>query len=170
MVTGLMSIPAVMLFIASLFIPDSPFHLVEKESAHKQIYDCHVDLIFFSVQQGQLSAAETSLRWLRGPKYNISAEFGEIVAKKEEKERERNEKLSKHNSLSSTLLTPEFLWPLLKIGFLMILSECGGLSVVNQYMIVILDKSGSSIDPTLAPIVVVLIRLGMAVLSAIVLR
>lgn len=154
LVTGLMALPSLALFILSLFIPDSPYWLVEKNQCEK---------------------ARNELKWLRGSESDFETEFLEILTRKKEKDALDNERQGQNESGSwskwkSIGQSGRFWKPFLKIGLLMCLSELAGMNVLAQYMVIVFDESGSSIAPQLAPIIVASVRLGIACVSTIVLR
>ena len=60
----LMALPALIVFLCSLFTPSSPFWLVEKDSYEE---------------------ARATLQRLRGPKYDISPEIDLIIKKRQQK-------------------------------------------------------------------------------------
>ena len=94
-----------------------------------------------------------ALQFYRGAQYDISEEIGEM-----------NEKhLSKLANVQSSswrrLFSMSFLRPFSCVGVLAILSLASGFNVVSIYMIEILQDSGSTINPNLAPIIVGTVRL-----------
>ena len=137
-------VPVCLFFICVCFIPTSPYWLVEK---------------------GRDDEAREALIWLRGSHYVADEELKEIINKKKEKD-------SNHakTSIFSVIMSKTFFRPFLRIGTLMLLLQWGGFMVIGSYMVEIFDLSGSSIDPTLAPIIVSSIQLVLSTISAIVLR
>ena len=67
LISGLMSIPSAILFVMSLFVPNSPYWLVEK---------------------GRPEEARSALKRLRGPRSDYEAELETIAAKKRAKDAE----------------------------------------------------------------------------------
>lgn len=142
LISVFLALPAVLYLVMSLFIPDSPYWLVQKD---------------------RLEEARHALQWLRGSSCDISSEFGDIIAKKQL--REAMNPGWKHHLTSS-----DFLKPMLKVGTIMALVELGGPNLLSQYMVTIFEESGSSVDPTLAPIFVSSTRMILGCFSAILLR
>merc|ERR1711892_1009519 len=114
-------LPACLLGISVIFIPDSPYWLVEK---------------------GREEEARRSLIRLRGNSYDIEEEFLEIVNKKKAKE-------ELGRSVQQTLCSRVFVTPFLRIGTLMMIAQWTGMSAIGTYMVNILMDSGSSINPEL---------------------
>jgi len=130
-------LPACLLGISVIFIPDSPYWLVEK---------------------GREEEAKRSLVRLRGESYDIEEEFLEIVNKKKAKE-------ELGRSVQQTLCSRVFFIPFLRIGTLMMIAQWTGMSAIGTYMVNIFMDSGSSINPELAPILVFTIRQFLALVS-----
>ncbi|XP_059083510.1 facilitated trehalose transporter Tret1-like [Tigriopus californicus] len=142
LISVFLSFPAVLYLVMSLFIPDSPYWLVQK---------------------GHFEEARQALQWLRGSSCDISAEFGDIIAKRQLRE-------AMNPGWKHHLTSPDFLKPMLKVGTIMALVELGGPNLLSQYMVTIFEESGSSVDPTLAPIFVSSTRMILGCFSAILLR
>merc|ERR1712198_54246 len=142
MVAWLQLIPTCFLGITVLFIPDSPYWLVEK---------------------GREAEARESLVILRGSSYDVNDEFKQIISKKKAKELEGK-------SVSQTMCSRVFLVPFLRIGALMMITQWTGTNVITSYMVNIFMDSGSSIDPEIAPILVFAIRQLLAMVSTGLLR
>lgn len=141
---ALFSIPSLLFLFLSLFIPNSPFWLV---------------------QVGREADAKNYLQWLRGSTYDISKEFQQIKEKKLAKDAE-NDQLSFWNKVQS-----QDLWqPLLRVGALLVLIEIGGMNITSQYLVVIFKLSGSNMDPYLAPLVVGGFRFGLGLCSTVIHR
>lgn len=141
--TLLLTIPAMIYFFMCLFIPNSPYWLVAR---------------------GRLDEAQKSLQWLRGAKSDVQEEFKEILNKSE-----KNSADSKASWKSS--LTSSELWrPLIRIGVLMLLVEWSGSNLISQYMVIVIQESGSSIEPNLATIGVALARMIFGSMSTVILR
>merc|ERR1719244_1228789 len=122
MVAWLQLIPTCFLGITVLFIPDSPYWLVEK---------------------GREDEARESLVRLRGSSYDVDDEFKQIISKKKAKELEGK-------SVKQTMCSRVFLVPFLRIGALMMITQWTGTNVITSYMVNIFMDSGSSIDPEIA--------------------
>merc|ERR1711892_990536 len=141
-VAWLQMVPACLLGISVLFIPDSPYWLVER---------------------GREEEARESLIRLRGSSYDIEEEFLEILNKKKAKE-------ERGRSVVQTLGSRVFFIPFLRIGGLMMLTQWTGINVITSYMVNIFMESGSSIHPEIAPILVFAIRQFLALVSTGLLR
>ena len=141
-IAWLQLVPSCLLGISVIFVPDSPYWLVER---------------------GREEEARRSLVRLRGRNYNIDKEFEEIVAKKRLKQQ-------KGHSVMQTLCSRVFLIPFLRIGSLMMITQWAGINVITSYMVNIFMEAGSSIDPSLAPILVCTVQQILALVSTAVLR
>ena len=145
--TALLSIPAGLFFILCCFIPNSPYWLVEKN---------------------RLEEAQASLSWLRGGQNSdFQEEFQEMVEKKRAKDEEN---LNNKPGICGAFSNGRFWRPFLRIAFLMCLTEWAGMNVIAQYMVIIFRESGSAIAPTVAPIIVAGVRVGLACVSTFILR
>jgi len=141
-VAWLQMLPACLLGISVLFIPDSPYWLVER---------------------GREEEARRSLRLLRGSSYDIEEEFLEIINKKKAKE-------ERGRSVAQTLFSRTSIVSFLRVGGLMMLTQWTGINVIGSYMVNIFMESGSSIHPEIAPILVFAIRQLLAMVSTGLLR
>ena len=135
-------VPSCLLGVSVFFVPDSPYWLVEK---------------------GRYQEAKQSLVILRGSNYDVNEEYQEIVDKKKRKE-------EKGRTVLQTLCSRIFLIPFLRIGSLMIITQWAGINVITAYMVNIFIQSGSSVDPSLAPILVCCVQQSLATCSTFVLR
>ena len=135
-------VPSCLLGVSVFFVPDSPYWLVEK---------------------GRYQDAKQSLVILRGSNYDVNEEYQEIVDKKKRKE-------EKGRTVLQTLCSKVFLIPFLRIGSLMIITQWAGINVITAYMVNIFIQSGSSVDPSLAPILVCGVQQALATCSTFVLR
>ena len=135
-------VPSCLLGLSVFFVPDSPYWLVEK---------------------GRYQEAKESLVILRGSNYDVNDEYQEIVDKKKRKE-------EKGRTVLQTLCSKIFLIPFLRIGSLMIITQWAGINVITAYMVNIFIMSGSSVDPSLAPILVCCVQQSLATCSTLVLR
>lgn len=153
LISGLMAVPSAILFIMSLFVPNSPYWLVE---------------------EGRNEEAKVALKRLRGGHSDYEAELETIVEKKRSKDAEakvrEGENCGTAMGVLNRLTTTSFLIPFAKIAFLMILTEIAGMNVLAQYMVIIFEESGSSIEPRLAPIIVAGMRVMLACISTLILR
>ena len=130
------------------------------------------------------SEARRSLLRLRGAEYDVDKELREIVEKKQKKEQGGGER-----SVLKSIFSKEFLLPFVKIGILMSLSQWAGINILSSYLVTVFEvhtlflcpvivlivisakkESGSSLDPSLAPIMVSAIQLVLSILSSFVLR
>ena len=141
-VAWLQLLPVCIFGLSVCFIPDSPYWLVER---------------------GRVDDARRSLIRLRGNKYDVETELVEIVNKKK-----RKEALGK--STLQTLCSRTFILPFLRIGTLIILTQWTGISVLGSYMVTIFIEADSSIDPTLAPILVCTVQQMFSLLATFILR
>jgi hypothetical protein len=73
-------------------------------------------------------------------------------------------------STFQTLCSRTFLLPFLRIGTLVILTQWTGISVLGSYMVTIFTEADSSIDPTLAPIIVCTVQQMLSLLATMILR
>jgi len=134
---------ALLLGLATAVAPESPYWLVER---------------------GRETEARRSLLRLRGKEYNVEKELREIVEKKQKKEQ------GGERSVLKSIFSKEFLLPFVKIGILMSLSQWAGINILSSYLVTVFEESGSSLDPSLAPIMVSAIQLVLSILSSFVLR
>ena len=142
LIAWLQLIPCCLMAISVFFVPESPYWLVE---------------------HGRHQEAKKSLTVLRGTQYDINDEFEEIVNKKKNKE-------AKGKSTLQTLCSRTFFLPFLRVGSLMMITQWAGINVISSYMVNIFMESGSSIDPSLAPIFVCGVQQCFATISTAVLR
>jgi len=134
---------ALMLGLATAIAPESPYWLVER---------------------GREADAKRSLLRLRGKEYDVEKELQEIVEKKQRKQE------SGERSVLKSIFSKEFLLPFLKIGILMSLSQWAGINILSSYLVTVFEEAGSSLDPSLAPIMVSAIQLVLSIISSFVLR
>ena len=128
--------PCCVLFISLLFLPETPYWLVE---------------------QNQLDKATESLKFFRGPNYDIAQEIDEIHQKH----------LSKDESQSfiwifKRMFSSAFMKPFLCNGVLRMFFALCGFDILNLFMIQILTDTGSSVDPKLGPVIVGSVRMFLA--------
>ena len=91
-------------------------------------------------------------------------EFEAILKKKWEKNKEERK------SVLEIARSSAFLKPLSYIGPLTLLVELGGMNMLTQYLTTIFQKSGSSIDSSIAPIAVAGTRMAIGCVAFIILR
>ena len=115
---------------------------------------------YWLIEQNKDTEAKKSLKFFRGKTYDISDEFNEIKQKHESKQNENTNQSWKFTL--QRIFSMAFLKPFSCVGILYIINAFNGFSQIQIFIIEILEKSGSSIDPKLAPIVVGLFRLSCA--------
>ena len=124
---------------------------------------------YWLVENMREEEARRSMRWYRGELYDITGEIEEIITNKREKE--VTEKTGGSVcSLFNTIASPTFLRPFSCAGVLYILAQWTGISTMVFFMTTIFQQSGSSLDPSLCPVIVAPIRLVTAGLAFFVLR
>ena len=129
---------------------------------------------------------------MRGKEYNVEMELLEIVEKKQRKQQ------GGERSVLKSIFSKDFLLPFVKIGILMSLSQWAGINILSSYLVTVFEvqtritrvwdntnryfalsillsipvqkEAGSSLDPSLAPILVSAIQLVLSILSSFVLR
>ncbi len=146
----LSALPAILLGLSLIPLYESPYWLVEA---------------------GKVDEARRSLKFYRGPGYDIEDELKEMLDRSESKKRQRNE--SSHKGWRWTLkrlCSRSFTLPFSSIGVISMLCTWTGVNTILNYMIVMLEEAGSSVDPEKAPIIVGSIRFGTAILAAIVMN
>ena len=99
-----------------------------------------------------------SLKFFRGPNYDITEEIEEIKEKRKSKVENQGEKSSGMQTLKK-IMSKSFLKPFSCIGIIFICSEWSGYNAFLTYMIEVLEASGFKLDPRLGPIIVGCIRL-----------
>merc|ERR1739846_249126 len=92
--------------------------------------------------------AKRSLLRLRGKEYDVEKELQESVER----------------SVLKSIFSKEFLLPFLKIGILMSLSQWAGINILSSYLVTVFEEAGSSLDPSLAPIMVSAIQLVLSII------
>ena len=124
---------------------------------------------YWLVENMREEEARRSMRWYRGGQYDITGEIEEIITNKREKEvTEKTE--GSVCSLFNTIASPTFLRPFSCAGILYILAQWTGVSTMVFFMTTFFQQSGSSLDPSLCPVIVAVIRLVTAALAFFVLR
>eukprot|EP00094_Tigriopus_californicus_P007445 TCALIF_07168-PA protein Name:"Similar to Tret1 Facilitated trehalose transporter Tret1 (Culex quinquefasciatus)" AED:0.33 eAED:0.33 QI:17/1/0.66/1/1/0.66/3/0/356 len=119
--------------------------------------------------------------WLVEQGRNDEAQISLLFYREEGFENELQEMLSKHNETRAkskgqptntfwhacqTLRTKAFLQPLSCVGVLYSLSQCAGIPILTTYMPGIFEETGASLDPVLASVVVMSVRLVAAGLAS----
>ena len=138
-IAHLLVIPPILLILSILPLPETPYWLIENN---------------------QVIKARKSLQFFRGKDYDETGEFDEIKEKHESKQ-----KLNKDHSwrfIANRILSLAFLKPYACVGILYLINTWGGFSQIQIFMIEILQKSGSSIDPKIGPIATGVIRIFFA--------
>ena len=138
-VAFLQVIPAIILWVFMLFLPESPYWLL---------------------QRGRLREARKALELLRGKDYE--EELTEIIKKKESKNSEKN-------GVMTTLMSKRFLKPFLKISPMMILKDLAGMSIIGYYMVELFENTNMKVSPSLAPIIVCSNQLVFSIISVFIL-
>ena len=102
-----------------------------------------------------------SLKFFRGPNYDITEEIEEIKGKRKSKIENQGEKTSAKQTFNK-IMSKSFLKPFSCVGILFIFSEWSGYNAYLNYMIEVLETSGFDLDPRIGPIIVGSIRLFFA--------
>ena len=139
MTAYLLVTPSILLTLCILPLPETPYWLIE---------------------QNNEKDAKKSLKFFRGKHYDISDEINEIQQKHESKQKENNNQTWKF--VIKRLFSKAFLKPYSCVGILYLINTWGGFSQVQIFMIEILEQSGTTIDPKIAPIVTGCLRLTFA--------
>ena len=124
--------PCIVSFLSCFLLPETPYWLIEKN---------------------RYEEAEDSLRFYRGPNFDISDEIDEIHKKH----------LSKPESKSVVMLlkrifSSAFLKPYMCIGIIEALFNISGFEITLVYMVDLLRETGSGIDPYLGPVIIGAVR------------
>ena len=134
----ILTIPPILLTLLILFLPETPYWLIE---------------------QNELNDARRSLQFFRGKEYDISDELNEIQQKYEAKNKSSKESWK---FIVKRMFSKAFLRPFSCVGILYIINAWVGFIQIQVFVIEILEKSGSSIDPKMAPIIIGFVRLTFA--------
>jgi MFS family permease len=135
----LLIIPSILLTLFILLLPETPYWLIEQNN--------EID-------------AKKSLKFFRGKDYDITDEINEIQQKHDSKQKGDTNQTWKF--IVKRLFSKAFLKPYSCVGILYLINTWSGFSQVQIFMIEILEKSGSRIDPKIAPIVTGFLRLAFA--------
>ena len=136
----ILCIPPVLLIMLLLLLPESPYWLIENNKN-----EC----------------ARKSLQFFRGPKYDISDEYDEILQRRETKKKQH----SSHGSWRFTmkqLFSFTFFQPFFGIGILYAFNEWSGFQALITYAFEILEETGSIIDPGIILIITASTRIVFA--------
>ena len=128
----LAAIPGIVMWCILWYIPESPYWLIEHDMNE---------------------LAEKSLKFYRNADSNISEEIEEIKARKSEK------LVNNTKNQWTRLFSASFMKPFSCIGVIWSLNMLGGFPALANYMIPIMEESGSDIDPNLVPMVIGIMRL-----------
>ena len=135
----ILTIPPILLIMLLLLLPETPYWLIEYNNVEE---------------------AKKSLQFFRGKNYNITEELNEMQQRHEVKKRESSSQTWKF--VIKRIFSRAFLKPFSCIGILSIINTWGGFSQIQVFTIEILEKSGSSIDPWLGPMIAGFIRIAFA--------
>ena len=133
----ILTIPPIFLIFLLLLLPETPYWLVEYNNVEE---------------------AKKSLQFFRGKNYDITEELNEIRQRHEKKESSSQT----WKFVIKRIFSKAFLKPFSCIGILSIINTWGGFSQIQVFTIEILEKSGSSIDPWLGPMIAGFIRIAFA--------
>jgi len=129
------------------------------------LISCIKDSPYWLIQRGRKEQATASLQWYRGRNYDISEELNEILTKKEEDQKSGTLKEKVEGVFSFT-----FLKCLSCSGILLLWENFTGISSLVVFMTNVLEASGLTFNPKLAPIIIGGIRVVTACFSSAALR
>ena len=135
----ILTIPPIILIMLLFLFPETPYWLIEHNN---------------------IKAAQQSLQFFRGEKYDISEEFNEIQKKHETKKTQYKGQSWKFVLLR--ICSPAFLKPFTCVGILYSLTAWSGFSPLVTYTFEILDEAGTSIEPGIGLIIIGSIRIVFA--------
>ena len=131
----LASIPGLLMWVILWYLPESPYWLIEHDKNE---------------------SAEKSLQFYRASDSNISEELEEIKARK-------SKKVVKNSKWQWTKLFSMAFWkPFSCIGVIWSLNMFSGFPALTNYLIEIMEESGSDIDPNIGPLVIGILALVVA--------
>ena len=136
MIAYLMVIIPILLTLLIMLLPETPYWLIEKN---------------------RIEEARKSLQFFRGSQYDESEELNEIKKKHESKQKENTGQ--SWSFVVRRIFSMAFLKPFLCVGILHLNSTWGGFTQIQIFMLDILERSGSTIDPKMGPIVIGVTRL-----------
>jgi len=119
---------------------------------------------YWLVSKKKLEEARQSLQWYRGPIYDISEEFKEIVKRSEEKDKKTG------GIFTKVYKSQPFHSGLKLLGVLYFLSKLTGPAALLVYMPNVFEESGLTMDVTLAPVIIGCVRLMSACIASLALR
>ncbi|XP_069983644.1 facilitated trehalose transporter Tret1 [Penaeus vannamei] len=140
--TALCAAPFFLVFVLAFAVPESPYWLVRK---------------------GRPDAAATSLKRLRGPVKDSSAELDEITASIKERPQ------STLKDQLKQLFVPQNFRPVLFLASVFALRELGGQYVVFSYTVYLFREAGVAMDAYACTILVGVVRLACTVLGSLLL-
>ena len=117
-------------------VPETPYWLIEKNRSNDAI---------------------DSLKFFRGLQYDISNEFNEMLKKHQSKPESKS-----ISYVLQRLTSRAFLKPYMCIGVIEALFNVCGFEVTLIYMVDLLKDTGSSIDPSLGPVIMGVSRIIMS--------
>ena len=140
MTAYLLVIPPILLFLLMALLPETPYWLIENDN---------------------VEAARKSLQFFRGKDYDITEEFDEIKLKHESK-KSRQKANQSWKFTVQRIFSSAFFKPFSCVGIIYVINTWSGFNCLLVYMIEVLEKTGSNIDPNIGPIIVGSIRLAFA--------
>ena len=109
------------------------------------------------------------MKFFRSPSYNSEPEFVEIDNKKKEKlaalSNQDQDWMSKLKHNSRRICSRAFFVPFRNVAILYALCHFNGVGSLIVYMVTIFEESGMELDATLAPVIVLSLRIVTALLS-----
>ena len=131
-------IPLVMVLVL-WYLPESPYWLIE--------------------QSLDEDLAGKSLQFFRHPEYDVTDEIKEIYNRKSDIKSKDRKSL---NWIFSQCFSVKFWKPFSCIGIIWSLNMLSGFPALTNYLIPIMEESGSDFDPSLAPMIIGILRLVIA--------
>jgi len=132
---------SILMMVAMYFVKESPYWLVNNDMQ---------------------AEAQASLQWYRGPTYDISKEYNELIEKK------KTDKQSDGGirNLIKTVKSPTFLKAMMSGSVLMFCNQFTGIPSLIVFMTNVFKDSGSTVDPKLAPVIVTSVRVLFTFISS----
>ena len=103
---------------------------------------------YWLIEKNRPDDAKDSLKFFRGLQYDISREFNEMLKKHQSKPESKS-----ISYVLQRLTSRAFLKPYMCIGVIEALFNVCGFEVTLIYMVDLLKDTGSSIDPSLGPVI-----------------
>ena len=132
----------------------------EREEKNYQIFRTP-ETPYWLIENDNGESASKSLQFFRGKNYDITEEFDEIRLKHESKKSQQKENQSWKFTVQR-IFSSAFFKPFSCVGIIYVINTWSGFNCLLVYMIEILEKTGSNIDPNIGPIIVGSIRLAFA--------